>query len=326
MRQSASLVPKLYSNERARATCAGMATTDMFHISSHESRGLSFSSLVRSFLQQCMLSLGQIETKEMQKESIISSPIQMAEGHEYISLDFAPALIAAMKNHGTSSSASSEEIEFVSTNDMLSAYSWLLKRHLSGQHEDSLSMVVDLRGRGGVAAFGTGTSSSKGVFGNALSNVFCSSIDSKEALKALPLSINAVSQAASSIRASLLHGIPQFSDRVASSRLGRPVPHGNGGKPSFATTSWSRFPFWKRIRFSYNRTSGLQGLHAFPSYPLPLGNSFSSVIVPTFTGGFTCNLLLPSGKAEEARILHRNLSRDFMTWDKDVNDSSSLKI
>ena len=65
---------------------------------------------------------------------------------------------------------------YTSTNDMVMAAAWLLKRILSKQLDWNLSVVVNLRGRCGVTAFRDEPSKrsdavATGLFGNGIANV-----------------------------------------------------------------------------------------------------------------------------------------------------------
>jgi hypothetical protein len=65
---------------------------------------------------------------------------------------------------------------------------------------------------------------------------------------------------------------------------------GKAGTPSnqedcFSSTSWLQFPLWD-IRFTNNDESGcLDGFYGRPSYPLPAGDTYSSINVPHRNGG-----------------------------------------
>ena len=52
--------------------------------------------------------------------------------------------------------------------------------------------------------------------------------------------------------------------------------------------------------------------HGQPSHPLPIGRTFSSVILSDGQGGYVYDLLLPSDKASEAQALHDGLAQLFL--------------
>lgn len=242
-----------------------------------------------------------------------SKQVVVNKKHEYLALHFSPLVLAAMKAHGMSvclesSAAAAMEASagtaFVSTNDMVTAATWLLKRQLSREASWNLSVVVNLRGRCGVNAFGD---DGGGLFGNAISNVVArfapSSVYGKTNIRL----------AAQSIRRALVDGIAnEIPDRIATSRLGRAM-----GAPSslqtFSTTSWRALAPWK-IRFSDFHTVML--FAGQPVCPLPKDGSsvYSSVLHSSWDGGCTVELFLPSSQVEEAVNLHKKLCRSYIDW------------
>jgi hypothetical protein len=321
------LYSKSVSHDRSSATLSGMISTELAEI-----LGLS-SPKANDLLPDFISSRYSVYRKEMQdffhnifgskeaegKEMEEASSTLAESGHEYVVLLFPPMLLKKMKTHGMAQckadAQTNSKDDFVSTNDMVTAFGWIMKRQLSGQQDWNMSMVVNLRGRGGVDAFSDLNSlegCGKGVFGNAITNVFAS-MPARQKLSPrtdvkLSLCVNEISRAASSIRAALVAGLLDVPERVSMSKLGRPVQPVPPAGSSFATTSWGDFPLWK-IRFANER---MVGFHGHPSFPLPVGRTFSSVIAPTKDGGCQYKLLLPSDKASEARMLHKHVSDDFM--------------
>lgn len=197
-----------------------------------------------------------------------------------------------------------------------------------------MSIVVNLRGRGGVDEFSCidNAMGIDGVFGNAITNVIakiparvlinegdgCSSSSTTDAAT---ITLSEVSSAAFIIRETLAAGVHEIPTRILMSKLGRAVSSDSSGDGSiggnigsFATTSWQQFPLWD-IQFSDDDVGGrLVGFHGHPSYPLPEGDTFSSVVVPERDGGLTCQLLAPSNRVEQALSIHETLSRHFLDW------------
>jgi hypothetical protein len=319
------LYSKSVSHDRSSATLSGMippVLAEILGLSSPKANDLlpdflsSRYSAYRKELQD-FFQFGSKEAKdnEMEEES---SPLAES-GHEYVVLFFPLALLKKMKTFGMAQCKTDEQDNcndvFVSTNDMVTAFGWIIKRKLSGQQDWNISMVVNLRGRGGVDAFSDLNSlegCGKGVFGNAITNVFASMPAREKSSTRTDLRVSLcvieISRAASSIRAALVAGLLDVPERVSMSKLGRPVQPVPPAGSSFATTSWGDFPLWQ-IRFANER---MVGFHGHPSFPLPIGRTFSSVIAPTKDGGCQYKLLLPSDKASEARMLHKQVSDDFM--------------
>ena len=306
---------------RANAACAGMSHhfADALWIdnespsSSHETP-VNEKEGTPSFASQCLEYLFLNETPEQVTISNTSTP---TIPHQYVHLPFPTAVLDAMKAYGMSIASQPTEDPshqpYVSTNDMLTSFGWLMKRALSGQSEHGISMVVNLRGRCGVAAFGDIRSLAlsrdvpSGLLGNAIINVVAhfppTSADFGMACTA---------QAASAIRHALAEQLAQVPHRIAQSRHGRPVP-AVSSFGSFATTSWSQFCL-QDIQFGTER---MVGFHGHPSHPLPVGSTFASVIGPAWPGqegGCTYQLLLPSPQVAEAQRIHAQLSQAFLQW------------
>ena len=262
------------------------------------------------------------------------TPVIVTNKHEYLALHFSLPVLKAMKAHGMMALNSNGDDEdendastnnaahqpqhllFVSTNDMVTAASWVLKRQLSRQDSWNLSVVVNLRGRCGVGAFGTTTTSSKdegaggeGLFGNAISNVVAK-LD-----RSTVFGKTNVRQAAYSIRRALIEGIAnEIPNRMITSRLGQEAVGPPSSFNSFSTTSWRQLEPWK-IRFSNHHTVSAFG--GQPACPLPVDGSavYSSVLHSRADGdGCTVELFLPSSQVEEAEQLHAQLCRSYTDW------------
>jgi len=206
-------------------------------------------------------------------------------------------------------------------------------------------MVVNLRNRGNIDAFCRLDDSEgiRGLFGNALYNVVASlppptlldddrsteeivdsdsgsNIDSNEEQQT---SLEGVAAAAVAIRQSLLDGTSDadISERLSLSRMGHPAqPASLDG--CFSTTSWRQFGIWDDIIFCGNQqqpsegpsSGGLIGFHGNPSHSLPLGQTYSSVIVPDSCGGCTYTMLAPTRQIQSVLRLHEEMKADFLAW------------
>jgi hypothetical protein len=222
--------------------------------------------------------------------------------HEYVSLSFPADVLRAMKEHGTKSCQEGDT--YISTNDMIMAVAWLLKRKLSKQADYSLSVVLNVRGRAQVSSFDDCTITPSGLFGNGITHV----VAELEPTTIDELSIDATSNAARSIRRALLEGLAILPDRLAYSRQGK--PQSASCFKSFSTTSWAQLSP-RQVDFA----SALVGFHGQPAHPLPAGNTFSSVVHSNLEGnGCTYELFMPSNQVEEARLLHELLCESFLKW------------
>ena len=259
--------------------------------------------------------------------------------HEYVILKYSPELLRAMKTYGmencgtmhlpggddVSRTASSRVVPvpmpFVSTNDMITAMGWMVKRRSAGRLGWNLSMVVNLRSRGGIEGFGRldDPTIGVGVFGNALTSVVAE-LPRSDASGGITMA--EVCGAAAAIRESLARHMPHIQDRRILSLLGEAIQTTDQGR-CFSTTSWRQFSIWD-ISFDDDddcvdegqpRAVGLlDGFYGKPSYPLPVGDTYSSVVVPSRCGGCTYKLLAPSRRVQSILTLHRDISEQFLEW------------
>jgi len=275
-----------------------------------------------------------------------TTPVIVTNKHEYLALHFSLPVLKAMKAHGMVALNSSGDDEdendagsnnaahqpqhllFVSTNDMVTAASWVMKRQLSRQKSWNLSVVVNLRGRCGVGAFGTTTTTDgskeegvggEGLFGNAISNVVAK-LDASAVFGK-----TSVRQAAYSIRRALIDGIAnEIPNRMITSRLGQEAVGPPSSINSFSTTSWRQLEPWK-IRFSNQHMVSAFG--GQPACPLPVDGSavYSSVLHSRADGdGCTVELFLPSSQVEEAERLHAQLCRSYTDWQQQQQQQQQM--
>mmetsp|Transcript_31876 Transcript_31876/g.48161 ORF Transcript_31876/g.48161 Transcript_31876/m.48161 type:complete len:560 (-) Transcript_31876:1676-3355(-) len=316
------------SNSRFDATCAGMITLEQANVLDFKPSNYARKydgeenvlDWILSFISFSQFLLGQsIATKPIENQ--MRTDANILSDHEYVLLHFKPELLEAMKAYGmdhVSKSDNGKELtDFVSTNDMVTAFTWLIKRHFSGKHDYSISMVVNLRGRAGVDPFSdiNDEYGQDGVFGNAITNIIAKmpAIEEYndwregEGDKIL----DEVSTAAIVLREALDNGIQMIPDRLTLSKSGQ--AESIASERSFSTTSWNQFPIWD-IRFSDDTVGGLKGFHGQPAYPLPKGDTYTSVLIPDRCGGIVCQLLTPSRQVQEVLSHHRNVSRKFLNW------------
>jgi len=216
---------------------------------------------------------------------------------------------------------------YISTNDMITAFGWMMKRVLSRQPSYNLSIVVNLRGHSDVHPL---------LFGNALTHVVVQypafpNNDNYNGKRHITL--EEISQAALAIRQALNDGVREIPHRLMESRLGQlSSSNSMSTSPTFSTTSWRQFPL-ARIRFSDTTTdlsilhsnkgedqdqqhqlyknNTMNGFHGHPAHPLPVGETYASVIAPCIaTKGAGCiyELLLPADQVDEARDMHARLA------------------
>ena len=300
------------SNNRSMVTCSGMMTHDTADV-----MGLLKSKVDWMDELWNLACFSTVKGAEVGTESTENVPLPAVDsGHVYTHLAFPLPVLLAMKAHGMAQTLdvnqqeSGKELAFVSTNDMLTALGWLMKRELSGNTDWNMSMVVNLRGRCGIGDFGFLKGNS--LFGNGIFNVIAALpiSESDENSENNQLSLFQISEAAFAIRNSLTHGLVSAADRISSVRAGQQPTSISVGS-CFSTTSWT-FPIWD-IKFGSNST--LVGFHGHPSHPIPRVNMFASVIVPTSqNGGMIYQLLIPTIKAKQAKAIHLRLCAAFLDW------------
>lgn len=282
--------------ERAKANISGMMTADAAELMGIGSTSISASSFglpdwITSWYQD-------------QSRSAADHTPQLID-HEYVPLVFTVPVLQAMKAHGM---ATAHDDTFVSTNDMVTAVGWLLKRWLSHEDDWNISVVINLRGRiHGVGAFTDMATTRTGLFGNAITHVVAQMEPTPHGAE---LRKRDARKAAHSIRQALQRALLEIPDQIARSRMGKRndvVASMN----TFSTTSWGSLSPWK-IRFG--NTAAISGFHGQPAHPLPVGRTFSSVIHKTVDGGCTYELFLPSDQANEARHLHAQLCNSYLDW------------
>ncbi|KAL3930695.1 MAG: hypothetical protein SGARI_004408, partial [Bacillariaceae sp.] len=175
------------SNNRSEATLTGMVTPEMAEMlnlgGQDQNPVITEASSIATALGAYWNDMMGVEPEAVVEPRIIALDNKMEDGssHEYVILPFSLELTLAMKNYGMSrcSLGSNDSVDdhipptFVSTNDMITAFGWIMKRHIANQQDWNLSMVVNLRNRGEIDGFsclkdnGLGL----GLFGNALTSV-----------------------------------------------------------------------------------------------------------------------------------------------------------
>lgn len=296
--------------ERGLATVSGMMTADIVDLMGIVRQPSLSSHSFSSFIPDWVASLYNNKATN-ESEKLAADELPLIE-HEYLSLHFSLPVLKAMKAHGM---ANVRDDAFVSTNDMVTAVGWLLKRQLSQEEDWGISVVVNLRGRCGVGAFTDKGVSQTGLFGNAITNV----VAEMEPTTGHTLRKRDARKAAHSIRQAMQHAILDMPERMARSRLGKrndAIPSGN----TFSTTSWGQLSPWN-IRFG--EKASISGFHGQPSHPLPTGRTFASVIHSNADGGCTYELFLPSDQAHQARRLHAQLCDSYLSWDEKTNTDNA---
>ena len=310
-----------WGTDRSRACISGMMTEDLADlIGIHRTASVDLSSMyttplaLRSYLP-AILSSTPLFAELFKKFHPMPSEDSMAPSirHEYVRLVFTKELLIRLKEIGNSSCQGSSNQgfpSFVSTNDMLTSYGWLLKCHLSQNNDRGLSMVYNLRGRSDVNSefFGNGISHVTASEQFGLQSELCSAVD--EGVAQSELLTRNLCDGAKSIRRALTLGLTGLPDALAASRIGRPQPASANSKPSFSTTNWGQFPLYK-IRFAEH---ALFDFHGHPAHPLPPGRTYASVIAPSSNNSVCYEMFLPSDQAEEAQKCHRDMSSICMEW------------
>eukprot|EP00977_Amphora_coffeiformis_P006257 scaffold1341_cov178-Amphora_coffeaeformis.AAC.34 len=297
--------------ERAQATVSGMMTADIVDLMGIAKEPASSSSSSFLLIPDWVTSLYTNESvSELEKLAVDKPPLIE---HEYLPLHFSIPVLKAMKAHGMEKV---RDDAFISTNDMVSAVGWLLKRQLSQEEDWGISVVVNLRGRCGVGTFTDTNVPRTGLFGNAITNV----VAEMEPTTGHIIRKRDARKAAYTIRQAMQQALLDMPERIARSRLGKrsdTIPSAN----TFSTTSWGQLSPWS-IRFG--EKAPISGFHGQPSHPLPTGRTFASVIHSNADGGCTYDLFLPSDQVAEARRLHAQLCASYLSWDEKTNiDSAS---
>ena len=295
------------SNDRSIATCSGMMTHEIADVMGLVLPEPSWTEDLWSIVR----SDGTAPSTKIPSHEHTNNNNEHSD-HDYVHLTFPNAVLVAMKAHGMyhsqRSHASHGGIDFVSMNDTVTAFGWLMKRELSGQSESNVSIVVNLRGRFGIDAI-----KDNGLFGNGIAH-FTATLPGQatsEDEAALQISLDDVSAAALAIRTCLIDAIRDTPDRLSRSRL-RQSPRESYFGPSFSTTEWGSFPIWD---IQFGKGAKIIGFHGQPSHPMPPGEMFSSVIVPNEgDDGITYQLLAPQNKEKQAREIHQRLCSSFLSW------------
>jgi hypothetical protein len=236
---------------RAKASTTGMMTVekaDLLGISTTMTS--NDDSLAWNWIGRCYSEFFGT-TNEVTNKVLPKAPKHPLTDHEYVPLHFSVAVLTAMKAHGMAACVchdddgdeEEERVTYVSTNDMVTAAGWLMKRCLSKRPHWNLSCVVNLRGRCGVEGFTACSSTKKptrGLFGNAICNVVA------ELEPTTCMNIANVGAAAHSVRRALIRGLSlDIPYRMAQSLSGRTVvPSAPSSIDTFCTTSWAQLSPW----------------------------------------------------------------------------------
>ena len=308
--------------DRAGLSCSGMMKPDIIDLLGIDN---SSEEVMQNDEPSWWSSLFGASCEFEEKE--VDEPIN----HEYVALPFPSAVLDAMKDHGMESCESVNKNErihdinnaYVSTNDMIMAVAWLLKRSLSNDHGSHLSIVMNLRGRCGIDDFddtkdylhtNEKATLKSGLFGNGITNVIASVAPS---ILGKDIEMNHVSDASRAIRRALVSGLEEIPERLAQSRIGNPIPSASSVNSSscFSTTSWRQL---SPQDICFSPTASLVNFHGQPAHPLPKGRTFTSVVHSDLSqGGSTVELFIPSDQAKAARKLHANLCELFLEWHAD---------
>jgi hypothetical protein len=330
------------SNNRSEATLTGMVTPEMVGflnlghdaVMAGEAKTVvvPFVSMLGSYWNNLM---GVVPVASVE-EPIISLDSKPEVGHhEYVRLEFSSDLLQAIKSYGMSRCSTAMAAEgndtktstqdlptFVSTNDMITAFGWIMKRYIANQPEWNLSMVVNLRSRGEIYGFSCleDESIGLGVLGNALTSIVAKLPPSHHE----EMNISEVGDAAIAIRQSFTKKLANVQDLLILSQSGRAKHAGDQGS-CFSTTSWMQFPLWDisfcdkvGIMDGNVPPGNLAGFYGRPSYPLPTGDTYSSIIVPNFSGGCTYKLLAPTRHVQSILQLHKIVSEQFLQWEREL--------
>jgi hypothetical protein len=340
------------SNARATVCVSGMMTNDHIDLlgllyqasitGKHEEGSFSWLGLLGDLWVSADSASEQSSPTDLEATNPAASDRQ--HQHEYLQLCFTPQVLDAMKEVGIEAIARDEQVlgqpnelhqSFTSTNDLVTAFGWLLKRSLSGEGTWNVSMVVNMRGRCGVDSFTDMNHSSlteqkndidvsrataAGVFGNGITNIVAVHPSTNKTFD-----IWDVASAARSIRRALSVGMSELPERLYHSRMGKASSPGTSTANSFPTTSWGQFPLGD---VSFSASNPLLAFHGHPSHPLPKDQStYSSVISRTLETssagrnhryGVKYSLLLPSSEVDRAKDKHFDLCNAFLAAQREL--------
>lgn len=307
------------SNNRAQATLTGMISPDMAlflnlspRLDDDHTGIFPFFNEVSSYLDE-FIGIGTADISAEDESRLSEKANHKSEkDHKYARLVFSEELLHAMKSYGMAHCTSHGA--FVSTNDMITAMGWLLKRRISKRPEWNLSMVVNLRSRGGIHDFSSieDSSTGSGVFGNALTSVVATLPPSCNS-SSEDISMDQIFNAAVAIRQALTKKMAKVDNLQTLSLSGRSADTSNQGS-CFSSTSWMQFPIWDISFTDDDQKPDCLGFYGRPSYPLPVGDTYSSINVPSRDGGCTQKLLAPSREIQSILALHQNISAKFLAW------------
>ena len=146
------------------------------------------------------------------------------------------------------------------------------------------------------------------------------------------VTIARICKAAVAIRKALSKKLANVKDLQTFSRSGRAldVQATEDQGQCFSSTSWMQFPLWD-ISFNdciddgqQQSTGLLDGFYGRPSYPLPMGDTYSSINVPSRSGGCTSKILAPTRQAQSILALHQNISLQFLEWAREQRLSKEI--
>lgn len=332
------------SNDRASATLAGMVSPEMADIlnlgvgprteTNQTNTSQTMALLFRAFdyIERSFGVNDKVKEADEGNTTEYKSDAPLSTGHEYVRLQFSEESLQAMKAFGMAHCASAQsksndgkiEAPFVSTNDMITAFGWMMKRYTSEEREWNISLVVNLRNRGGIDEFSNVRESSgqSGTFGNALTSIVAELPRST----GQTTSLDEIGDAALAIRHALEERMRDVPNLLALSQAGK-ASQAQDQMSCFSSTSWRQFPLWeinfggdgKCSRPTDAPAEPLFGFYAIPSYALPVGDTYSSILVPSQCGGCTYKLLAPSRQVQSILTLHSDLSAMFLSWAKSRN-------
>ena len=214
------------------------------------------------------------------------------------------------------------------------AAGWELMRELSGNNW-GMNIVVNIRGKAAGAPGFRENELGGGLFGNGITattaKISTASLD--DGVLDDEVARRKIVASALSCRAALTCCYKRLPDKIAASKMGNPIIDTSLG-PAFCTTSW-HFPLWE-IDF-FDELAVVEGwvdckgnkimepveddeehgrpfaFHGQPVHPLPPGEIFSAVIVPTACRGLDFQFFLPLHHSEKAKNYIKKLESLFFT-------------